>query len=156
MKKGTLVLVIGAVLVVAVVAASAMFLLAPQSREKSFALEAFDFGFNGHQGGPTLTVKEGDTVKISLTNKGGVGHELMILTKDEYDEFLKHWESGEEHSHPEAAFKGAVIHDLEPGETKTITFVADKAGEYVYVCLEKEPDLHAKLGMVANFIVEPR
>lgn len=155
MKRRTLLLIVGVVIVV-VAASTSMFLLAPQSREKSFTLVAYDFGYDGYRGGPKIVVKEGDVVKITLTNKGGVEHELMILTREELDEFIEHWEKGEKHTHPEPVFKGAEIEEVEPGETKTTTFVADKAGEYVYVCLVEEPELHAKLGMVGEFVVEPR
>jgi len=36
-------------------------------------LNAYEFGFNGSSGGPTLVVKAGEEVTIILTNKGWSG-----------------------------------------------------------------------------------
>lgn len=93
------------------------------ANEKTFEIEASSFKFNP----ATITVKEGDTVKIILTNKGGM-HDFVV------DEF-----------------EGAKTKRLNTGETDTITFVADKAGTYEYYCSVGN---HRQMGMVGKLIVQ--
>lgn len=99
-------------------------------------------------------MRQGDTVKITLINNGGLDHELMVVSRGEMDDHIAMWKPGEMMTHPEPVFANAEIEDVEPGETKSTTFVADKAGSYVYACFVDEPELHAKLGMWGLFIVE--
>lgn len=70
------------------------------------------------------------------------------------EEHIRTWTPGQPMMRPEIVFKDAQIEDVEPGETKSTTFVADKAGTYVYACFEEEPELHTKRGMWRSFIVE--
>lgn len=132
---------------------------------KRFVLEALEFGFNQTNGGPTLRVKEGDTVSITLINKGGVGHELLIVTRDKLAVALNPSVAGEGREgweetlggHPKVIFEGSMLHDLKTGTSRTVIFIADKVGNYVYGCFLDGPDgvLHAYRGMWAEFIVEP-
>ncbi len=115
--------------------AVASFSLSQPAGTKSFELDAREFGFSQVEGGPTLRVKAGDTVTITLVNIGAEEHEWMVVSKDTLAVALNPsvGEEGEEElervlgGHPEPVFEGAMIHHLEPGETKTITFVADTA-----------------------------
>jgi len=123
------------------------------------------YGFNDYQGGPTLQVKEGDTVRVTLINEGALNHEFMLVSTIALEEALEALEHGaedngndnepdaEEHIHPEMAFPGAML-ALTPGEKGTVEFVADKAGTFAIACFVGEPQVHAALGMHATLIVE--
>ncbi len=137
----------------------------------SFELIMRDFAYNGYgyteyQGGPTLQVKEGDTVRVTLVNEGALDHEFMLVSTHALEEALEAIEHGaedhgndnepdeaEEHIHPEMAFPGAML-TLSPGEKGTVEFVADKAGTFAFACFVGEPEVHAALGMHATLIVE--
>ena len=137
----------------------------------SFELIMRDFAYNGYgyteyQGGPTLQVKEGDTVRVTLVNEGALDHEFMLVSTHPLEEALEAIEHGaedhgndnepdeaEEHIHPEMAFPGAML-TLSPGEKGTVEFVADKAGTFAFACFVGEPEVHAALGMHATLIVE--
>lgn len=92
------------------------------SNEKTFAVEASSYKFNP----ASITVKKGDSVKIVLTNKGGM-HNWKI------DEF------------------NASTKTIPAGQTDTITFVANKAGTYEYYCSVGN---HRQMGMVGKLIVQ--
>ena len=51
--------------------------LAPGSRE--VRLTMMEFGFNGEQGGPTVYVGVGETLRIVLENRGKGKHQFMIV-----------------------------------------------------------------------------
>jgi nitrous-oxide reductase len=78
-----------------------------------------------------VEIKEGDRVTWHLTN--------IERTRDATHGF---------------ALSGYNINlSLEPGETQTIEFVADRAGTYTYYCTEFCSALH--LEMIGYFLVEP-
>jgi len=157
MNKG---IIIGIVVVVVIVGIAGAFLAIPQGppapQAKTTQLEAREFGFEGlgyklsdnqYKGGPSITVKAGETVRIVMKNSGGTNHEFMIVS--EIPKQAK--------EHPEAAIQGAMTDEVKPGETKTSTFVAGKAGKYYYVCLldvATAPDRHVDRGMFGEFIVQ--
>lgn len=153
MKRSTLAIIAAVVIIVVAVGA---YYATSRPRVREFTLRGGDFFFLDVSGArnPELTVRVGDTVKVTLQNQGGVDHEFMILTQSHYNTYVNAWKAGMKPSeHPMVAFKEAEIKDVEPGQTKSTTFVADKAGTYVYACLEHEPDLHAVLGMFGTFTV---
>ena len=115
---------------------------------KVFDLTARDFGFNGFGRGPTITVKVGDRVQITLTNRGGLKHELRLVSSLTL----------EQGQPPAPVFNGALIQLLGPGESATITFVADKAGSYFYACFSDDgtaPKRHFEMDMFGEFVVQP-
>lgn len=89
-----------------------------------FTLDSFEFGYDQK----TVTVKKGDTVKITLTNSGKMMHDFVV------DEFI-----------------GAKTKQIKNGETDTVTFVADKAGTFEFYCSVGK---HRAQGMVGKLIVE--
>jgi len=74
----------------------------------------------------TLSVKKGDTVKLTFTSSGGM-HDLVI---DEYN------------------VKTKVIPS---GQSETVTFVADKAGKFDYYCSVSN---HRAMGMQGTLTVQ--
>ena len=79
------------------------------------------------QSNPTLHVKLGDTVKITLTNTGTQPHDFIL---EGYN------------------IKTKVLNS---GQSDSIVFTADKAGTFTYYC--SVPG-HKDLGMQGQFVVE--
>ena len=161
MNKIIIVGIVGAVIVVAVAGA---FLSMPQiPRARTIELEAKEFAFQGldykeFKGGPNIQVKPGETIRIVLKNSGGAPHEFMVIQKSGMN-MGGEMEMGDEMemARHEPFFKGAMTDEVKPGQTATITFVADKPGIYAYACLldvETKPDRHADRGMFGAFIVQ--
>lgn len=76
---------------------------------------------------PDLTVRKGDKVTIQIVNEDGVEHQLEIIGMSVKSDSAK-----------------------TKGETKSVTFVANKAGTYQYIC--NIPG-HKEAGMVGKLIV---
>lgn len=182
MKKSTAI-ILAAVVVVAIAGGLGVYLTTFQPKVKEFKIETWEYGYDGPSGGPTLTVKAGETVRITLVNKGGVEHEFRLV-KDK-DAFLSDVQKAVEKLQAQgikdqdavekaSAFKEArrlqgmqVVNvggtldwdvDVEPGETKTIELVINTPGTYYYVCGELDatfPQIHAHRGMFATLIVTP-
>ena len=90
-------------------------------------LEVTNTGFKFNPA--TLTVKEGDTVRITFTSSAATGimHDFVI---DEFD---------------------VATSTLADGESETIEFVASKAGTYEYYCSVGN---HREMGMMGSLVVE--
>ena len=122
----------------------------------TFTITAREFGFDvtGDTSGanPTIRVKAGDLVKITFKNGGGLAHEFMVV--EDKDDAIGTEKGGKEAELP----FGFEIADVDPGQERTVTFIASHSGDFFYVCLEDAgtaPKLHAENGMFGQFIVEP-
>ena len=91
-----------------------------------FNAEGFNFLKNGEYN-PTITVNEGDRVRIVFTNDDGMPHDWVL---DEFD---------------------ASTRILSRGNSETIEFVADQAGTFEYYC---SVGSHRAQGMYGQFVVE--
>lgn len=94
------------------------------------------------------TVAEGEEITVELTNDGSVEHEWVILqsgvtissesdlpeTEEELLADFVYWED-----------------EVEPGETKTVTFTAPPAGEYQIICAIEG---HFDAGMEGTLVSE--
>jgi plastocyanin len=95
--------------------------LTPQPTEESpvrvitlIAMEAPDmttYGFNGTVGGPIISLKKGETVKIILINEGILVHDFTL--KEAYD---------------------VTTGPVSPDEKGEITFIAHTVGDFTYFC----------------------
>ncbi|RLA25348.1 MAG: nitrite reductase, copper-containing [Gammaproteobacteria bacterium] len=94
--------------------------------------------FNNTVPGPFLRVRQGDTVELSLYN----------------DESSSHSHSIDLHA-VTGPGGGAAVTNVEPGESKTMTFKATTAGLYVYHCAAGNPATHIANGMYGLILVEP-
>jgi FtsP/CotA-like multicopper oxidase with cupredoxin domain len=109
------------------------------------------WNFNGHFGGTGgITVPEGYTVTINLVNSDpamahsvGVG-ERQATYPNQFPEVVPVFEGGVTES-PRSMTESTL-----PGETETITFVVDEAGEYALICYVTG---HAATGMWLPFTV---
>lgn len=94
--------------------------------------------FGGTVPGPFLRVKEGDIVRLALTN----------------DETSLHHHSIDLHA-VTGPGGGAVATNVAPGESKTITFKALNPGVFVYHCAHPNVANHMAHGMYGLILVEP-
>lgn len=95
--------------------------------------------FDGTVPGPMLRVKEGDTVRLTLTNDASSLHHHSI------DLHAVTGPGG-----------GAAATIVAPGESKTITFKALLPGVYIYHCAHPNVANHMAHGMYGLILVEPR
>ena len=94
-------------------------------------------------------VDAGDTVRFEVTNSGEVRHEFFIGTTDAHRE---HADEMRERDHAEEAHANPAVVSVEPGETGTLEYTFDEAGERLVGC--HEPG-HYEAGMVAPITVHP-
>lgn len=91
------------------------------STQKSFTITGKNYSFTPSK----ITVKKGDTVKITLVSNDGL-HDLRI------EEF------------------NAATSKINSGQSETITFVADRMGSFQYYCSVGN---HKAMGMLGTLIV---
>jgi uncharacterized cupredoxin-like copper-binding protein len=152
--------------------------LAPGQRE--VRLTMVEFGFNGDQGGPTVYVGVGETLRIVLENRGKGKHQFMIvkdldgLRKELRNVLEGSLDGGTEQleNRLEALrqkYAAVELYDqsqrykfynvgLDPGEVQTLVVVFKEPGIYYYVCTEvmlrsREP--HVEKGMYGTVFVTP-
>ena len=92
------------------------------SSTKEFDVQGFNFGYNIKE----IKVKKGDVVKINFAVTDGF-HDFVI---DEFD---------------------VATQRIRDSDTDTVTFTADKAGEFEFYC---SVGSHRSSGMVGKLIVE--
>ena len=90
-------------------------------------------------------MRQGETIRLLIRNKGKMLHELVIGTRQELDEhaalMLKH--PNMEHDEPYMAH-------VAPGKTGQIIWHFNRAGEFEFACLIAG---HYQAGMVGKLIV---
>lgn len=90
--------------------------------------------------GPTVKVKVGDVVKITLEVKGKIPHSFAVARdKTSTSQVLFYSQLG------------TPSRPVEPGKSASIVFKPNAPGEYYYICTVPN---HAELGMWGKFIVE--
>ncbi|MFC7514389.1 plastocyanin/azurin family copper-binding protein [Herbaspirillum sp. GCM10030257] len=93
-----------------------------------------------------ITVREGETIKFVVTNKGQMMHEMVIGTMDElkaHGELMKR-HPGMEHDEP-------YMSHVSPGKREQMVWQFTKTGEYYYACLIPG---HFEAGMVGKITVK--
>lgn len=91
--------------------------------------------FDGEIPGPTVHVKQGDTVEFTLVNHGSIPHS-MDFHAAQID--------------PKVAFRSIV-----PGQSVSYTFRARYPGVYMYHCGTSPVLMHIGSGMVGAVVVDP-
>lgn len=110
--------------------------VAPNFRYKVWA-------YDGQVPGPLIRVQEGDTIKLTMHNNSTLNHTI-------------HWhgiyqtDSWRSDGVPDITQKG-----IEPGESYTYEFVADKPGSLWYHCHVNVPEHVGIRGMWGALIVDP-
>lgn len=91
--------------------------------------------FNGTVPGPILHVRQGDTVRIVLTNEASVAHSIDL--------------------HAAEIDAGTAFRSIPPGESLSYTFTPRFAGAFLYHCGTSPILLHIGNGMYGAVIVDP-
>jgi nitrite reductase (NO-forming) len=94
------------------------------------------WAFAGGAPGPVIHVRQGQTVKITLTNGGAIPHSVDFHAA---------------RIAPNVAFK-----DVNPGESITYSFKATDPGVFMYHCGTKPVLAHIANGMYGAIVVEPK
>jgi len=95
--------------------------------------------YNNTVPGPMLRARVGDTIELTLSNHPDNGHQHSI------DLHAVTGPGG-----------GASLTKVEPGESKTISFKALKAGLFVYHCASGNVPSHISNGMHGMILIEPK
>ena len=91
--------------------------------------------FNGESVGPTLRLRAGDEVEITLINDGTMGHSIDF--------------------HAGAVAPDEPMRTIAPGETLIYRFTAERVGVWMYHCSTMPMSAHIAAGMHGTVIVEP-
>jgi nitrite reductase (NO-forming) len=91
--------------------------------------------FNGTVPGPILHVRQGDTVRVHLTNQGTVAHSIDL--------------------HAAEIDPGTAFRSISPGQSISYTFTPRHAGAFLYHCGTEPILLHIGNGMFGAIIVDP-
>ena len=95
-----------------------------------------------------LSVREGETVRLRLRNRGAVLHELVIGTREDLDkhaELMRRFPDME-HDEPQMSH-------VPPGQRGEIVWQFNRAGEFEFACLIAG---HYQAGMRGTITVTPR
>ncbi|HEX6076269.1 MAG TPA: multicopper oxidase domain-containing protein [Micromonosporaceae bacterium] len=91
--------------------------------------------YNGTAPGPVLRGRVGDTFIVTLVNKGSTGHSIDF--------------------HASEVAPDAKMRTIKPGETTTYTFVAKRAGAFMYHCGSAPALHHIGNGMYGAIVIDP-
>lgn len=95
-----------------------------------------------------IKVRQGDTIKFIVKNKGKALHEMVLGTIDElkaHDELMK--------KNPEMEHDEPYMAHVKPGGQEKMVWQFTNAGEFNFGCLEPG---HFEAGMVGKIIVTKR
>jgi len=93
-----------------------------------------------------ITVRQGETVRLVVTNKGRLQHELVIGTMDQlraHGELMK--------KHPEMEHDEPYMAHVSPGKSEELVWRFSEAGEFHYGCLVPG---HFDAGMIGRITVK--
>src|SRR5580765_7921217 len=93
------------------------------------------WAFSGGAPGPVIHVRQGQTVKMTLTNGGASPHSIDF--------------------HAARIAPNMAFRDVNPGESFTFSFKAGDPGVYMYHCGTKPVLMHIANGMYGAIVVEP-
>jgi uncharacterized cupredoxin-like copper-binding protein len=94
-----------------------------------------------------LQVKQGETVKLLVTNGGKMLHEIVLGTKETIEEHAAMMRK-----HPDMAHSAPYMLHVKAGETGEIVWRFNKAGQFDFACLLPG---HFEAGMRGTITVAP-
>ena len=92
--------------------------------------------FGGGVPGPVIHVRQGQTVRVTLTNNAPMSHSVDF--------------------HAARVAPNVAFTDVAPGESFTFSFVANDPGVFMYHCGTKPVLAHIANGMYGAIVVEPK
>ena len=93
------------------------------------------WAFSGGAPGPVIHVRQGQTVKMTLTNGGAIPHSIDF--------------------HAARIAPNVAFRDVAPGESFTFSFKANDPGVFMYHCGTKPVLMHIANGMHGAIVVDP-
>lgn len=96
----------------------------------------------------SISVREGETVRLVVTNHGKLMHELVLGTRKELDAHAALMKKFPDMEHDEPY----MVH-VAPGRTDEIVWTFNRAGEFEFACLIAG---HYEAGMDGRITVAPR
>jgi nitrite reductase (NO-forming) len=93
------------------------------------------WAFSGGAPGPVIHVRQGQTVKMTLTNGGAIPHSIDF--------------------HAARIAPNVAFRDVVPGKSFTFSFVANDPGVFMYHCGTKPVLMHIANGMYGAIVVDP-
>ena len=93
------------------------------------------WAFSGGAPGPVIHVRQGQTVKMTLTNGGAIPHSIDF--------------------HAARIAPNMAFRDVNPGESFTFSFKAGDPGVFMYHCGTKPVLMHIANGMYGAIVVDP-
>src|SRR5580765_8069784 len=94
------------------------------------------WAFSGGAPGPVIHVRQGQTVKMTLTNGGAIPHSIDF--------------------HAARIAPNHATRDVAPGESFSFSFKANDPGVFMYHCGTKPVLMHIANGMYGAIVVEPK
>ena len=95
-----------------------------------------------------ITVRQGDTLRLTVVNAGRIMHELVIGTEEE---LRKH--AALMRASPDMEHDAPYMSHVEAGKSGEIVWQFDKPGTFRFACLVPG---HFEAGMVGTIVVTPR
>lgn len=92
-----------------------------------------------------IQVKQGETVRFVVSNKGKVLHEIVLGTKQSLAEHGQHMKE-----HPNMAHQGAYMANVAPGKSTDVVWKFTKTGTVYFGCLVPG---HYEAGMTGTITV---
>jgi len=97
----------------------------PASASRTIAITVRDMRYSLKN----LQVRTGETIRFIITNRGPSKHEFVIGNRNFHARHIKEMEAM-----PDMDMNEANSTDLNPGETKSLTWQFTKPGDYVFGC----------------------
>ena len=94
-----------------------------------------------------IEVREGETVRLRLRNRGKELHELVLGTRATIDEHAEQMKK-----HPTMEHDDPWMAHVKPGATGELVWLFNRAGDFDFACLV---DDHYELGMAGRVRVRP-
>lgn len=129
MKRNEIIAVVLAILATVGTIAAALIYEHTRTEAADFIVIEARSPLNGNWNPVTITVREGDVVRLKIRNVETVAHGFSL---------------------PDF---GAGITELKPGEVKTVEFTANKSGTFKFFCTVWCSQEH--MAMVGEVVVEP-
>jgi uncharacterized cupredoxin-like copper-binding protein len=108
-------------------------------------LEASDFAYDI----PSITVKAGEPVLLTIKNTGQLEHDFVIEKIDATTKVIQDGGSDEHHAHGVEANYDLHV-SAQVGETSILQFTVSESGTYQFFC---SVEGHKEAGMVGELIV---
>ncbi len=118
----------------------------PGNRKKVDRTIAIDMNDMMRFGPSELTIRQGETIRFVIRNRGKILHEMVLGTMED---FKAHGETMKQH--PGMEHEDAYMTHVKPGKKETMLWQFTKLGEFHYACLIPG---HFEAGMIGKITVK--